>query len=148
VRFDWVALFTFYFTMLGKGISEQVNSSVRGAVDAAHIYHVRDLRQTLELFGKLDSESADVVVGLALVLLLRDDGGGDLYVYANLENPTAATNSRILGTLQEYGSATDLSFDDVAKNPRLGGVFSGTLGQIELVFASLVARYQLNLFSG
>jgi len=84
----------------------------------------------MEAVEKLDSESKYLLIGLALVLLVNDNGNPDWYIYTNLRNPKPEDCTRILATLKKYGTPTDLSFEDLRDSPHLDCVCSGNYPQI------------------
>ena len=95
-----------------------------------HIHQLPGPDKAMEVVEKLDSESKYLLIGLALVLLVRDNGVPDWYIYTNLRNPKPADSKRILATLKKYGIVTDLSFEDLRDSPHLAYVCSGNYPQI------------------
>lgn len=116
-------------------------------MEVGFVYQAHAINDTSLVLEKLDAESKDLLVGLALVLIVRDNGEPDFYIFANLEDPKPEDRVRIAAVLRAHGIPTDLSFKSLVENPHLGGVFSGTLEQIRAGFAVAMAKSHPDLFS-
>jgi hypothetical protein len=107
-------------------------------METANVYYANGLRKALDALRQLDSESKDLLIGLALVLLVRDNGDDDWYVYANLENPKPADTARVTSVLAQCGTKTDYSLNQVLHHAHLGFSGSGSLDQISTALRALI----------
>jgi hypothetical protein len=76
-------------------------------------------------------EPSDLLVGLGVFTLVRDDDSVDWYVFANLKSPSSEDRVRVLAKLDREGVRTDLRASDLMENPHLGLVATGPVDQIK-----------------
>ncbi len=116
-------------------------------MEVGFVYQAHTINDTSLVLEKLDTEPKNLLVGLALILLVRDNGEPDFYIFANLEDPKPEDKVRIAAVLRTHGIPTDLSYKSLLENPHFGGSFSGTLEQIRAGFTLAMARFHPDLFS-
>src|ERR1017187_8621153 len=75
------------------------SGSLFPSVDHEYVYRMRDLSRGLSAVRDLDRESGVLLVGMALILLVRDEETDEWYVFANLRDPTSDDTRRILTIL-------------------------------------------------
>jgi hypothetical protein len=74
-----------------------------------HVYLMHSPDKALDAIKTIDQESTDLVIGLGLVLLVDDNGGWQWYAFANLQDPKASEDERVLSALKKGGVRSDFS---------------------------------------
>jgi len=101
-------------------------------MDVAFVYQLPSVKETLTTIDDLDEESSDLLVGLGVFTLVRDDDSVEWYVFANLKSPSSEDRVRVLAKLDRKGVRTDLRASDLMENPHLGLVATGPIAQIKI----------------
>jgi hypothetical protein len=107
------------------------------------VHQMPDVSEAYQAVLKLDQELSELVVGLGIILLVRDDGSPDWYFFVNLNNPDSEDKIRILGLLDKVGVRTDRRLDDLLVSPHLGDCFCGRATHIRAKLELLVKGYTI-----
>ena len=109
-------------------------------MEQMHIYRMRGLEPALMAAQTLDAESKDLGIGMGLILLAREKGPDDWYLFANLENPRDGDTSRVVRVLSQAGSLSNYTFNQVLYHSMRMFAGSGSFAQIMIALAVLADR--------
>jgi hypothetical protein len=102
------------------------------------VHQMPSVKEAFQVVLKLEKETSRLVRGAGIILLVRQDGSPDWYLYVDLRDASAEDKSRILGMMDKSGTRTDRRIDDLLLNPHFAGCFSGDAKRIAEGLGQLV----------
>jgi len=94
------------------------------------VHQMPSVTAAYEAVLNLDGETSDLVRGSGIILLIREEGSADWYIYVDLNDPSSEDKARILYVMDTEGTRTDQLIDDLLLNPDFGYCFSGNATQV------------------